>query len=179
MEVALTDMNEIKKNKHSIEWRQEHHSCFNNLFMSAGCLEKYFSTCHRKPQKKTKKCSICIYEGEIQQKKLGVRMSKALQTFPVCDTLAAAAGWEGSYVSSGDKWRDCHTRQIQHFAPFRSSRLTCWWTAGSTRWRNATVNSTRCTKWWEWICSELFCAFSNIRPSEEIFLCNGLFSIRC
>lgn len=40
-------------------------------------------------------------------------------------------------------------RQIQHFAPFRSSRLTCWWTAGSTWWRNATANSTRCTKWWE------------------------------
>lgn len=52
---------------------------------------------HKKKNKK--KCSICIYEGEIERRKLGVRMSKALQTFPVCDTLPAAAGWEGSYVS--------------------------------------------------------------------------------
>ena len=55
--------------------------------------------------------------------------------------------------------------------PFRCSGLTCWWTADSTRSRNATVNSTLCIKWWDLVRAPGLQSFisSFLTSSELVF----------
>lgn len=62
------------------------------------------------------------------------------------------------------------------FLSFRSSGLTCWWTADSTRSRNATANSTLCIKWWDLARAPGLQSFiSNFLTSSELVFKSVIF----
>lgn len=105
-EVKLTDVKEIKA---VIRHYLDNHTVLNvarAVLVSASCHPDVLRNIFHLSSLTThthQNCSICIYEGEIQRKKLSSRMSTGLQTFPVCDGLPAVAGWEGSAVALRDK----------------------------------------------------------------------------